>query len=318
MEFPQTVRAKTEELTDGIPTARLRQTAAMLSEKYRNDGGSKRVMTAEEAAVYSAVRMPATYGAVGAALSYALESTDGTFESLMDVGAGTGAAVLAADSLVLPERIICLEREEAMLTVGKELCGAYGGAAADAEWSCFDIASDSIKDSADLVLSSYMLNELSPDKISGAVDKMWAAARKMLLIVEPGTPAGYKVIREVRERLVAQGAYIAAPCPHAGVCPASADDWCHFSCRVARSRLHKQLKDGDAPYEDEKFTYIAASRMPCTPAPSRIMRHPYVEKGKISLRLCTEKGFEDRLVTSRDKSGFKAAKKAGWGGKYNY
>lgn len=316
MEFPQEVRAKIDELTERISVSELKRAAAVLSEKYRRDGVSKRVMTAKEAAVYAASRMPATFGAVAASLSYALENTDESFESLMDVGAGTGAAVLAADALVFPERIICLEREEAMRTVGESLFEAYKGAAAAAEWSRFDIVSDGIKDSADLVLSSYMLNELSSAEASLAVDKMWDAAAKMLLIVEPGTPAGYNVIRAVREKLIAKGAYIAAPCPHAGECPASGADWCHFSCRVARSRLHKLLKDGDAPYEDEKFTYIAASKKPCGHALSRIMRHPYVEKGKVSLRLCTDKGFEDRLVTARDKNGFKAAKKAGWGGDF--
>lgn len=318
MEFPQTVRAKIGELTNGIPAADLKNMATRLSERYRSDGVSKRIMTEEDAAVYSAVRMPATFGAVSAALGYALESTDDAFESVIDVGAGTGAAVLAADALVLPRRIICLERETAMRTVGKELCGTYGGAASCAKWRGFDIASDGINGTADLVMSSYMLNELSRDAVNAAVDKMWSAADKMLLIVEPGTPAGYKLMRAVRERLIGHGAYIAAPCPHAGECPASSEDWCHFSCRVARSRLHRQLKDGDAPYEDEKFTYIAASRKPCVPARSRIMRHPCVEKGRISLRLCTDCGFEDRLVTARDKTSFKAAKKAGWGGSYNY
>lgn len=315
MEFPQTVRMKIDELTHGVPVAGLKTTAARLSEKYRNDKGGKRILTETEAAVYAAVRMPATFAAAGAALGYALECTDDTFESLMDFGAGTGAAALAADMLVSPERVVCLEREAAMRNVGSALLEAYGGSPAKAEWGCFDITAEDTEDTADIVVSSYMLNELSAESAENAAVKMWAAARKMLLIVEPGTPAGYKVIRRVRAKLLSLGAYIAAPCPHMGECPASETDWCHFSCRVARSRLHKMLKDGDAPYEDEKFTYIAASRNPCRPAKARIMRHPYTEKGRISLRLCTENGFEDRLVTSRDKSGFKRVRKAEWGGK---
>lgn len=306
---------KIDELTQGVPVAVLKTTAARLSEKYRNDKGGKRILTETEAAVYAAVRMPATFAAVGAALGYALECTDDTFESLMDFGAGTGAAALAADMLVSPERVICLEREAAMRNVGSALLEAYGGGPAKAEWGCFDITAEDTEDTADMVVSSYMLNELSAGSAENAAVKMWAAARKMLLIVEPGTPAGYKVIRRVRAKLLSLGAYIAAPCPHTGECPASETDWCHFSCRVARSRLHKMLKEGDAPYEDEKFTYIAVSRTPCRSAGARIMRHPYTEKGRISLRLCTENGFEDRLVTSRDKSGFKSARKAQWGGK---
>lgn len=315
MEFPQTVRMKIEELTEGIPVSELKDTAARLSEKYRDGKGGKRILSDAEAAVYSAVRMPATFGAVGAALGYALECTDDVFESLMDFGAGTGAAVLAADRLISPERVICLERERTMQKVGRELLEAYGGSPANAEWNRFDITSDNTGDTADLVVSSYMLNELSPDALETVLAKMWAAARKMLLIVEPGTPAGYGVIRRTRSILISAGAHIAAPCPHSGECPASEADWCHFSCRVARSRLHKLLKSGDVPYEDEKFTYIAASRNPCSPANARVMRRPGTEKGRISLRLCTENGFEDRLITAKDKDSFKMARKAVWGGK---
>ena len=36
------------------------------------------------------------------------------------------------------------------------------------------------------------------------------------------------------------GANILAPCPHARPCPLAAPDWCHFSARVARSRLHRE------------------------------------------------------------------------------
>lgn len=314
MEFPQTVRAKIEELTKGIPAAELKRISESLSERYRKQGVGKRVLTEKEAAVYAAARMPATFGAVRAALGYALECLDERFGSLMDVGAGTGAAVLAADSLIAPPEIVCLERETAMRRLGQELMDAYKGAPADAVWSGFDVTSDSPPRAADLVIASYMLNELLPSEIDGALAKLWATADKMLLIVEPGTPAGYKVIKAVREGLIARGAYIAAPCPHAGECPATADNWCHFGCRVARSRLQKLLKGGDVPYEDEKFTYIAASKKPCVPASARIMRHPFIGKGRISLELCTEKGFEKRVVTARDKEGFRAARKAKWGG----
>jgi len=70
----------------------------------------------------------------------------------------------------------------------------------------------------------------------------------MLLIVEPGTPAGYKNITEARRVLVESGAHIAAPCTHENTCPMEGNDWCHFTCRISRSRLHRLMKGGEAPF----------------------------------------------------------------------
>lgn len=316
MEFPWTVREQIEKLVHNIPVAQLKKTADKISGIYRGEttaAAGKRILTEDEAAVYAAVRMPATFGAVSAALGYALECTDVELTSLMDIGAGTGAAVLAADGVLSLDRIICLERESAMQEVGRKLLSAYGGTPSEAVWLNADIAAVNPGEKADLVISSYMLNELENSRIAEAVISMWAAADKMLLIVEPGTPSGFGVIRKIRELLIGQGAYIAAPCPHSEACPIKGDDWCHFGCRVARSRLHKQLKGGDAPYEDEKFTYIAVCKNPCSQAQARVMRHPYVEKGRVSLEMCTKTGLEQRTVTAREKKSFKQARKLRWG-----
>ena len=64
------------------------------------------------------------------------------------------------------------------------------------------------------------------------------------------------------------------------------DDWCHFTCRVPRSQLHKLLKQGDAPYEDEKFAYLALAKSETNKPEARILRHPKIAKGRITLELC--------------------------------
>ena len=91
---------------------------------------------------------------------------------------------------------------------------------------------------------------------------MWAKTRDTLLIVEPGTPAGYRRIIALREQLIASGAHVAAPCPHDGKCPLTAPDWCHFTQRLPRSRAHRQIKGAELPFEDEKFIYVALTRAP--------------------------------------------------------
>lgn len=84
-----------------------------------------------------------------------------------------------------------------------------------------------------------------------------------MVLIEPGTPEGYLRIREARGQLIDAGMTVAAPCPHDGTCPIEVgQDWCHFSARVSRSSLHRQVKGGSLPYEDEKFSYVAATRFP--------------------------------------------------------
>ena len=60
-----------------------------------------------------------------------------------------------------------------------------------------------------------------------------------LLIIEPGTPAGYARMIALRSQLIASGAHVAAPCPHQAPCPLATPDWCHFAQRLPRSRAHK-------------------------------------------------------------------------------
>src|SRR6202011_5124470 len=81
---------------------------------------------------------------------------------------------------------------------------------------------------ADLVVASYMIGEIDDAERRALADAMWAKTRGTLLIVEPGTPAGYGRIIAVRAQLIAAGAHVAAPCPHDRQCPLISPDWCHF------------------------------------------------------------------------------------------
>lgn len=137
-------------------------------------------------------------------------------------------------------------------------------------------------------------------------------------MIEPGTPEGFRQIKAARDYLLDRGAALLAPCPHEKSCPLPPDDWCHFSCRVARSRLHRQLKGGDAPYEDEKFCYLAFGRAKGARFSSRILRHPQIESGKITLQLCTPSGLVTLPVRKRDGTLFKTARKANSGDAFPY
>jgi ribosomal protein RSM22 (predicted rRNA methylase) len=111
----------------------------------------------------------------------------------------------------------------------------------------------------DLVTLAYVLNELAPDVRKSTLERLWRLTADTLVIVEPGTPAGWQRILAARHQLIESGAHVIAPCPHARECPLQAPDWCHFARRVARSRLHPAGQRGGGSLEDEKFNYVALS-----------------------------------------------------------
>ena len=317
MELPFALKNAIEELAESIDRARLAAAAQHNSERYREalGRGSRLVTTDTEAAAYAAARMPATYAAVHTALSHAVERMDlPESVSVTDVGAGTGAGTWAAADVLDISAATCIEREQAMRGVGSRLMqSADDDALVNAAWREFDLTGNGEIVPADVVLASYVLNELKETDRIAAAKKLFTAADRLLVIVEPGTPEGWRQLMQLRDELIKAGAYIVAPCPHMNACPITGDDWCHFTCRVARSRLHKALKAGDAPYEDEKFCYIAVSKTPVTPAKGRVARHPMIEPGKITLKACTETGIETMTIRKKDGAMFKWARKADCG-----
>ncbi len=315
MELPVELKSMSERLAEGLSGNDMAESARNLSHRYMTESGTGKALLTEEreAVVYSLMRMPATFGAVSSALESVCQVSDFVPRSLLDVGAGTGAGSWAANEFFRLDSIVCLERERAMEKVGQSFMAESTEAALKgASWVRTDLSTDfGGKYKSDLVIASYVLNEMSDVDRMSAVDKMWDNTKQMLLIVEPGTPVGSANIRTIRDYLVGKGAFVVAPCPHSDKCPVAGDDWCHFTCRVSRSKLHKMVKDGDAPYEDEKFSYIALSRTPHTLPQARIMRHPMVQKGRIGLTLCQSNGRIEQVgIQKRDGDAYRLAKKS--------
>lgn len=328
MDLPIRYRQKLETIIaeSGIKTSVLSEAVQRMSHVYREASGQGERLVTKQADVlaYAAVRMPATFGAVSSSLTAALAAlpadTAGTIRSVLDLGAGTGAASLAVSEVLsayqsqLPVSFTAVEREDEMLMLGRTLTEEIPGIC----WTQNDVLS-SLRMYAeqgttfDLVVASYMTNELSREVRQALPALLWRVTGRLLLITEPGTMTGFHIIRDARKDFSALGANICAPCPAVSECPVPENDWCHFTCRVARSRLHKQLKGGDVPYEDEKFSYLALSRIPASPCSARILRHPQKSAGRISLVLCMTDGIRQSVVTKKDKDLFSVARKSGAG-----
>jgi ribosomal protein RSM22 (predicted rRNA methylase) len=285
-----------------------------------------------DVAAYAAYRMPATFEAVRSALdAFRLRMPDWSPASHVDIGGGTGAATWAV-AAAWPEgerRTTVLDWAEPALALGRELAADSGHAALrNVEWRRQVIGGGNggngglvLPGDTDLVTVSYVLNELTEDGRRAVVDEAVRTARAVVLI-EPGTPDGYLRIAEARHRLTAAGLRVVAPCPHSAVCPITPGaDWCHFAARVGRSSLHRQVKGGSLPYEDEKFGYVAAVRLPAPPATAggaahaRVVRRPQLRKGQVLLDLCTpDDGLRRTTVTKRHGPLYRAARDVEWGG----
>ncbi|MGW6789144.1 small ribosomal subunit Rsm22 family protein [Streptomyces chartreusis] len=313
----ETLRVALATLLDDLPPRQAAQAVDRLIANYRGATPTDAPILRDRAdvAAYAAYRMPATFEAVHSALeAFARTVPDWTPATHTDVGGGTGAATWAVSTTWPGERgVTVLDWAEPALAIGREI------AAADptldkARWQRTRIDSTLTLDPTDLVTVSYVLNELTARDRATLLDTVASAARTVV-IVEPGTPDGYTRVIEARDRLVAAGFRIAAPCPHSAACPiVPGTDWCHFSARVSRSSLHRRIKGGSLAYEDEKFSYVAATRLPATPAPARVVRKPQIRKGQVLLDLCeTDPSLRRTTITKRHGDLYKAARDTEWG-----
>ena len=314
-DLPAELRAALEAKLEGLSRNEVATRAALMSRTYREGGGSGTIKSATDALAYALARMPATYAAVSACVNALLEARpDFAPERLLDVGAGPGTASWAAGyAFPTLKSFALLDANATLRSLALDLLRdstRFAGLHYEPGDARASLAS---AEAADLVVASYLIGELGEDERKSLTEAMWARTRDTLVVVEPGTPAGYARIIALRTQLIAAGAHVLAPCPHGRTCPLVPPDWCHFSQRLARSRAHKQVKGADAPFEDERFSYVVLTRGPVERPLSRVLAQPSIGKAEISVKLCTPDGLVTTRVPRRDKTAYANARHWRWG-----
>lgn len=313
--LPDFARSFLEHQLQGRRSA-LKSASQALSQSYRQQQPARHLAEGERIPAYLATRLPATYAAVSAVLhELKLRQPDWQPASMLDLGAGPGTASLAASQLFRPLSFSLYEQERAMLELGKGLFAQGPETLQRASWQQGSLPNlpKLPSGSAELVLMAYVLNELPAQQRQQLYQNLQASQAEVLVAVEPGTPAGYQHILELRSQFLSWGWQIWAPCPHHQACPLAAPDWCHFAQRLSRSALQRELKQAELNFEDEKFSYLILSRKTAAQtAPARILRHPQKLKGHVELKLCTASA-QQQLSISRKSADYKAARKAAWG-----
>jgi ribosomal protein RSM22 (predicted rRNA methylase) len=314
-DLPAELKAALDARLQGLSRGDTAERAARISETYRGGGNSAAIRNNIDAMAYALARMPATYAAVTASLNALREiRPDFAPASLLDVGAGPGTATwAAAETWPSLKSFALLDANSALRELALDLARSsihlrqidYRHGEARAALAAAD--------AADLVIASYVIGELDEAEQRTLAELMWSKTRDTLLVVEPGTPAGYARIIALRKQLIASGAHVVAPCPHDAKCPLQRPDWCHFTQRLPRSQAHKQIKGAELPFEDEKFSYVALSRAPVAARPARVLAQPTVSKVEVSAKLCTPDGVTTARVPRRAREDYARARRWRWG-----
>lgn len=321
MQLPPELRIAIARQLEGVSRNILSERAARISAHYRAGGRSAHAMRDElDALAYAVTRMPATYAAVRNVLTRLQERSPAfTPDTLHDLGAGPGTATWAAvDAFPSLSSVTQLDAHPLLLNLNRKLSeSAPSAALRTAQIIQTTLPSPQLTDrTADLTVISYTLAEISAPEIRAALNNAWANCTGALVIIEPGTPAGYDRILLSRKLLLEQGAKILAPCPHQLPCPLAPPDWCHFAQRVQRTRDHMLVKSAEVPWEDEKFSYVIFVRDHLfTPAQQdRILAQPEITKTGTAAKLCRLDGQAQLVqIRKRDAAAFKSMKKKDWG-----
>ena len=266
------------------------------------------------AALYMIARGRSIMGVMEKIISQNLEVFHDV-ESVVDFGGGPGTFLFAISKFKTLNKYTNVERSDSFIGIMNVLVEEFLSSSTTHTHvdsiSCnyLKLGSQDIPTS-DLCVFSYTLceRENSPVCLSDLVEQS-----NMVLIIEPGTPSGFKNIIQARDKLIEKGFGTIAPCTvSGGFCPLrdSESDWCHFVERVDRSRIQRHLKNGVLGYEYEKYSYLLMSKHPIHTNGKRIISRPNYTKHRVSFDICAEINSHIVITKKENKSKFKIVKKS--------
>lgn len=298
-----------------LPPDKLREACFELTQRYTQ---GQFIKTQLHRQAYMAARLPATYGATRQVFRR-IEPLLSPLKTVLDLGAGMGGlAWAAADAMPNLQQLTLFERDVEMLRIGQQLTQSSLDPVQMA-WCRDDITQPTAFPEHEVVVLSYVLNELPLKEQLNLLRRAYGATEKLLILIEPGTPHGYSHILTARTFLIEQGAHIIAPCPHQAPCPLipafkEGKDWCHFSVRIPRGKYHRRAKEATLPYEDEKYSYLVVSPHQQPLYKDRIIKAPILKAGHVILDLCTKNGQEERRIVSKSEGDpYTRARDCAWG-----
>lgn len=303
MVLPQEIQEKIQKLCQELKVKDLTQSRQGLTNRYKNETGKSRSLIGEETdgIVYAISRMPATFAVLSGLLEELLiEGKLQDIESVIDFGSGTGAGYFAVQKSLSNAKISLIERDLNMIKCFKRLCDA------DVYVETKNVLL--YEGSADLVMTSYVLSEMTEVDRFKCLDKLLEMTDKYLLIIDTGTPQTYLDMIKMKEYVYDKGFSVTAPCM-TRKCPLK-NDYCQFYARVERSAVMRQVKNATLSYEDEKYFYLLIEKNTnANIIGKRVIRRPIFKENLVELKTCSTDGVSVEVFTKRNKELFKKAKK---------
>jgi ribosomal protein RSM22 (predicted rRNA methylase) len=251
--------------------------------------GSRYLSEAELRHEYEAEIAPRTEAALRRILGQ-VGFSSGRPRRALDLGAGTGAAGRAVRG--------CFG--EAVELVAVDKVAGPGILVADV---LRGVRPAGVSGRFDLIVAAHLLNELSERlDLDGRARLVAGWCRDLLepdgtcIAIEPALRDTSRALLGVRDRLLAAGLHVTAPCFCQTVCPAlrRERDWCHDSAEVliaGRSRVD--------------FSYLVLRQSAATavdPSRYRVVSDPIKDKGRLRFFVCGIAGRFELMRLDRDRA----------------
>lgn len=239
-------------------------------------------------------------------------------DSLLDLGCGplTLAQALWLARPHLRERrirLVCVDQTGQAMRAGRALFDALAGEAGR-NWTIDIVQAPAHKAPTgpfQVVAAANALNELGRGRGEEGHHAMERMAEMLagrlshdgrLLLVEPGTRLGGKLLSRLRDILLEEGLSPLAPCTHANECPMLAPrwrSWCHFvfpSDGAPDWLVRLTSVSGlDKDRASLSFMHMSAAEPHYDPARSRVVSHRFTLPTGLGAYACDETGL--RLLT---------------------
>jgi ribosomal protein RSM22 (predicted rRNA methylase) len=323
--LPEPIEEAIIEILNERDTTEIDVSAHNLHDKYtaQDKGKHKSYFQDFESTIaYLALRVPATYAQIHAAFANTKELLPNWQpKTVLDIGSGPGTAIWAArDIWPSITNATALEQHNALVSLGKQIAES-SGLTTTTSWQRQDVREGIEEDDStyDVVVIANVLNELSPTSADKLIGQALNKTSGVLIIIEPGTPAGNTIVQNAAKKLGKAGTLIAPYIDNVFV--EDTDYYLHFSQKFIRPEFHRRLRQQmresslmASDWEDAKYTFTVVSKRDPEIKPwGRCVGSKQLQKGFLEIPILTKDGIEKVKVMKRHKEQYNFARDLKWG-----
>lgn len=300
--------------------------AKILHERYMAPERSAKtplVRSGRDILAYLSLRFPATYAQIASALFQVKERLPGwTPKTMLDLGCGPGTGLFAAHA-VWPgiSTATAVDREDAFLAIGK-LLTRDTGLPMDITWNEQSVsgwAASKDHQPYDLIIVANVINELPAPLIHEVLQALTTMKDSVVLILEPGTSHGFRMIQSAAEK-VAKYKPLVAPYINNSLIQ-SQEYWIHFPQRFIRPEFQRTVRNTmrdshlmASDWEEAKYSFVAFGEANSPVHPHAVcIGSAELHHGYLTVPLLTEHAIDTVKVMKRHKQQYRFAKNLAWG-----